>query len=185
MFEQPSADLAKWLFLMKRAFFLLFCCALMNQVSAQSYRAKNAMRTREVPVPAKVVKKFKRTYPDARIDSCRVYGDLEKGEEEYMFYSKQQNRVLNVAFDKNCQFAESETEVSIEELPLSLQQTIAKKSFQADSIGKAFKLIGKRRRNEVEYMLEWFINEKGHKLKSFMYFNAAGSLSRASVADSW
>ncbi|MCA8829275.1 hypothetical protein [Hymenobacter pini] len=132
------------------------------------------MRTHEVPVPAKVVKKFKRTYPDAQIDSCRVYGDLEKGEEEYMFYSKRQNKVLNVAFDRHCKFAESKTEVSVKELPLQLQQRLIHNSFNAQGIGRVFKTVGSRRRDEVEYMVECVTDFDGKPLMLYMYFKENG-----------
>ncbi|RSK45832.1 hypothetical protein [Hymenobacter perfusus] len=159
---------------MKRIVALLFCCALTSHLYAQTYLAKNAMRTREIPVPKNVVKKFKRTYPNAHIDSCYVYGNVEAKEEHYMFYSRQQNRVLNVAFDRHCAFTESKTEISIEELPIALQKTISQNSFHAESIGKVFKLVGSRRKNEIEYLVECFTNYQGNQLKIPMYFNAAG-----------
>ena len=172
---------------MKKLLALVFFCTIVNQLWAQSYQAKNAMRTRVIPVPNAALRKFKKDYPKAQIDSCYVYGDDANPENEFMFYSKQENRIVNASYDKDGKPVELKLEISIEELPKSTRQIIARNDINAQGAGKVFKEISwfsrqiranrrkkKMKTIKVEYMVEFFADYNGKKLTVPMYFNESG-----------
>jgi hypothetical protein len=172
---------------MKKLLGLLFFCTIANQLWAQSYQAKNSMRNRVIPVPSAAVRKFKKDYSKAQIDSCYVYGDDANPDNEFMFYAKQENNPFEASFDKRGKPVSSKIEVAVKDLPEPLQQILTKNGVQAQGIGKAFKEVTwlpkrkgykKRekqpRRAKVEYMVEFIGDYNGKKLTVPMYFNESG-----------
>ncbi|WP_201980911.1 hypothetical protein [Hymenobacter rubidus] len=172
---------------MKKLLGLIFFCTITNQLLAQAYQAKNSMRTRVIPVPDAAVRKFKKNYPKAQIDSCYVYGGDANPEGEFMFYSMQNNRVVNASYDRDGKPVELKLEIPIEELPKPTQNIIAQNGVNAQGVGRAYKEItwfpkqirANRRRKKmktmkVEYMVEFAADYKGEKLTVPMYFNESG-----------
>ena len=172
-------------FSVKKALLFLVCFALIGQLQAQTYRAKNAMRTYEVPVPRAAVRKFQRQFPSAQVDSCYVYGNEVETEREYMFYARNQGRIINASFDKRGRPVESKVETTVQELPQPLQQTLSSNAMKSKCVGKYYKEVTwlpkrkktgneKRKRTKVAYMVEFFTNYQGRELKVPMYFNESG-----------
>jgi hypothetical protein len=178
---------------MKRLLGLLFLHLMVNQAWAQSYQAKNAMRTRVIPVPDAAVRKFNKEHPKSQIDSCYVYGNDENPEREFMFYARQESIPFEASYDKRGRPIASKVEVSVKDLPEPLQKILTNNDVQAEGVGKAYKKVmwlakrkrlpasnGRKmkkklpRRAKVEYMVEFIADYNGKKLKVPMYFNESG-----------
>lgn len=148
---------------MKNAFVLLFCCALISQVQAQTYRARNAAHTREALVPAKVVKKFRRSYPDFQVDSCSFGGYEAVDEELFVFYGKQQNRVVSATFERRGKPILFTVEITVQELPQKLQKEVTDMKQEGFDVVRTVKSVSFIYGRSVAYIIEWFDGNKGYK----------------------
>ncbi|MCR5889792.1 hypothetical protein LRS06_18860 [Hymenobacter sp. J193] len=155
---------------------LVLALAVGGPVSAlaQTYYAQNADPAHKVKVPAYVVKKFSQAFPGAPIDSCYVFGNTDKGEESYSFFTHRVNRVLEANFNERGELTESATEVSVESLPDALQAALTPQRLGAARLGRVTKTVYHQEANRVEYRVECLSDDAGKSSAHFQYFTEDG-----------
>ncbi|QIX60061.1 hypothetical protein FY528_01915 [Hymenobacter lutimineralis] len=141
---------------------------------AQTYYAQNADPARKVKIPPYVVKKFSQAFPGAPVDSCYVFGNADKGEESYSFFTHRVNRVLEANFNERGELTESATEVAVETLPEALQAALAPQRLGAARLGRVTKTVYHQEANRVEYRVECLSDEAGKSTTHLQYFAEDG-----------
>jgi|GEM_PF-3766445 len=172
---------------MKALSSVLFLCILSINSQAQNYQATNTTDNRIVQVPCKTAKGFNKQYPSASVDSCYLFENTDQPKQEYRFYAKHNRRIVEATFDNHGKPIELKIETPVEEMPEPLRQILTRNDVGAERVGKAYKLTtwlpkqkkSKRRkklpkRTKTEYMVEFFADYNGKKLKVPMYFNESG-----------